>query len=311
MKVLIALILFSSYPFLVDGMPRQEKTLQERLGYGKNDILVIAHVDDIGMHRDETDGALSVLGYGLAKTGSVLVPAPDFPRFAEIWKRNPAMDIGIHVTFNSEWDAYRWPPVLPRREVPSLFDPEGFMWKRQPDFSAHADDGEAAREMEAQVDRVLGMGLKPTHIDPHMGSYYFSPSLFRAAVDLALMHNLVIPYAADPSAKALLAQKGLVCADTFNGFYQIDGEEGSPGTRRAAYQSWLKSLTPGVHYLYLHAAHVTGDLEKIIEMPYIRSGDLQVWTSPETKSLAEKLGIRFIGIRELQKLQAKNLGIMG
>ncbi len=43
-------------------------------------------------------------------------------------------------------------------------------------------------------------------------------------------------------------------------------------------------------------------------MPYIRSGDLEVWTSPETEELAKKLGITFIGIREMQALQATSFG---
>ena len=42
---------------------------------------------------------------------------------------------------------------------------------------------------------------------------------------------------------------------------------------------------------------------------YMRFGDYKYWSDPETKALAEKLGIIFIGYRELQILQAKKMGI--
>jgi len=43
--------------------------------------------------------------------------------------------------------------------------------------------------------------------------------------------------------------------------------------------------------------------------PYVLTGDHAYWSSPETKALADELGIIFIGYRELQKLQARNWGL--
>lgn len=293
---------------LLPGCASGPRTLQEQLGYKKDAILVIVHIDDMGMHKDGTDGALAALGFGLAKTGSAMVPAPDFGRLAGVWKSDPALDIGIHATLTSEWDTYRWPPVLTKTDVPSLLDPEGFFWKRENLFKQHADYKEAAREITAQVEKVIGMGLKPTHLDAHMSSYFLDGSLWNTAVGLAKKYNLVLPFI-PPPYKTRLTGQGFVSADTFDGFYTINGEEHAPELRRQAYFDWMKSLKPGVHYLYTHIANVTKDLAKIIEMPYIRSGDMDVWTSPETEEYARRLGITFIGMRGLQALQARNFGL--
>jgi len=277
-------------------------SLQGELGYRDDDVLVIAHVDDIGMHPDETEGALDVLRFGLARTGSAMVPAPDFARFAEIWARDPSLDIGIHVTLNSEWPTYRWRPLLSREDVPSLYDPAGFFWDREPAFRLHADTGEAVREMEAQVEKVLSMGLSPTHLDPHMGCFYYRRDIFTAAVRLARRYGLIIPYAPVGMLEPL-RERGFVVADTFNGFYEIEGEESDPGLRSAAYQSWLRGLEPGVHFLYLHPAKVTPGLAELIETPYLRAGDREFWTSAAARNLSAELGIHFIGLREMQALQ--------
>jgi len=280
--------------------------VQEDLGYPKDAVLVIVHVDDLGMHRDETDASLETMRYGLARTGSVMVPAPDFRRFTELWKADPTLDVGIHITLNSEWKRFRWPAVLSPAEVPSLLDPDGFLWRNQDLFMEYADPAEAVKEMEAQVMTVLAHGLSPTHIDPHMGTVFYREELFQAMVRLAGEYNLVIPYA-PPEKLQLLRRQGFVVADSFNGFYEIAGEESDPGVRRRTYYNWLRGLGPGVHFLYIHPARVTDELAGIIETPYVRSGDFDIWTGSETAALADELGIHFIGIRELQKVQEKRM----
>ncbi len=281
-------------------------SLQRELGYGEEDVLVIAHVDDIGMHPDETAGSLDVLRFGMARTGSVMVPAPDFGRFAGIWANDPAFDIGVHVTLNSEWPGYRWGPVLAREHVPSLVDSAGYLWNRELAFRGNADVGEAIREMEAQVERVLSLGLSPTHLDQHMECFYYSRELFTSAVRLARRHGLVIPYAPAQMLEPL-RERGFVVADTCSGFYEIAGEEQNNNLRATAYETWLRGLGPGVHFIYLHPARVTPDLGKIIESPYLRAGDLEYWTSPAARDLAAELGIHFIGLRELQELQRERM----
>ena len=46
------------------------------------------------------------------------------------------------------------------------------MWRDSPEFEAHARRGEIVRELRAQVERAREFGMKPSHLDNHMGSLY-------------------------------------------------------------------------------------------------------------------------------------------
>ena len=78
----------------------EDKTLAEQLGYSKNDIILILHADDLAIHKDQTDGALDAMKRGMVKTGSVMVPCPDFERVASIWKDTPYLDLsGVDIPY--------------------------------------------------------------------------------------------------------------------------------------------------------------------------------------------------------------------
>ena len=101
-------------------------TLAEQLGFTKDSIIVIVHADDISMHIDQTNGSFETMQYGMVKTGSIMVPCPDFDRTTMIWEKNSNLDLGIHLTLNSDWgEKYGWGGVLPKSKVPSLYNSKG------------------------------------------------------------------------------------------------------------------------------------------------------------------------------------------
>jgi predicted enzyme related to lactoylglutathione lyase/predicted glycoside hydrolase/deacetylase ChbG (UPF0249 family) len=287
---------------------KDQPTLVEQLGYPKDAILVIVHADDIGMHSKQTDGALDAMKFGMCKTGSIMVPCPDINRVMDIWMNDPELDLGIHLTLNSYWGkTYGWSPLLSQEEVPSLYNPDGIFWQYEHELKQHLNVEEAIKELEAQIVTILEAGLKPTHIDDHMGSYFCHPDLGKGIEELSKKYNLpLIPYYRDTAR-----ERGYVYPNTFWQFSLIFEEKWNPKARKEAYHNWLRNLQPGVHEVVTHISFMSEELEKILESAgsahsYCRTGDYDVWTSQETKNLAEELGIIFIGYRELQKLQAKN-----
>jgi len=174
---------YSQWSGLLSGSyPQKEEvaTLVKKLGYSKKDIIVIVHADDIGIHRDQTDGALDSMKMGMVKTGSVIVPCPDFERVASIWKDNPDLDLGLHLTLTSgHRKSYRWKPLLPKSKVSSLYDRDGYIWLSPEEFGNHLNIQEALMEIDAQIIEALQAGLKPTHIDTHQGTYNLHPDLAR------------------------------------------------------------------------------------------------------------------------------------
>lgn len=296
------------------------QTLAEQLGYSDKDILVIVNIDDIGLHKDETEASFRALNFGMVKSGSIMVPSQNFEKVIKLWHENPEIDLGIHFTLTSEWgEKYPIAPVLPKTDVPSLFNVEGSMWPTIEALLLHANRKDIKRELEAQVRKVLDTGLKPSHLDYHMNFAYHA-DLFPIVMELSRKFNLSmrvdkrriykLPFVKNNLRS--LRRRGYVFPDTRKGIYMLGGEDQSLEFRKAKYHNHLRSLKPGVHNIQVHIAFHTKEMECIMGLhdSSIRQIDYDVWTSNDTKILAEELGVIFINFRPLQKLQERLMNHM-
>jgi predicted glycoside hydrolase/deacetylase ChbG (UPF0249 family) len=85
---------------------------------------------------------------------------------------HPDADLGLHLTLNSEWETYRWGSVAPHDQVPSLHDADGTFPRTTDTVAKQAKPADVERELRAQIDRAYAMGIKPTHVDSHMGALH-------------------------------------------------------------------------------------------------------------------------------------------
>jgi chitin disaccharide deacetylase len=296
-------------------------TLVEQLGYSNKDILVIVNIDDVGLHKDETEASFKALNFGIVKSGSIMVPCPNFDHVIKLWKENPETDLGVHLTLTCEWgEKYPWAPVLPKTDAPSLYNSEGIMWPTTEALLLHSNRKDIEKELEAQINKVLDTGLKPSHLDCHM-NFAFHGDLFSILMELSRKFNLPmrvekrkiyrLPFIKKNNLWSL-RRKGYVFPDTRKGIYMIGGENQSLEFRKATYHNYLRSLKPGVHNIHVHIAFQTKELQYLMGLhdSSIRQIDYDVWTSDDTKKLAEELGIIFIGHRPLQKLQERLMNHM-
>ena len=141
--------------------------------------VVILHVDDVGMSFDSNEGAIDAMTKGVATSCSVMMPCPWVPAYVHYLKSHPNTDAGLHLTLTSEWDEYRWAPLMGKPAVPGLVDNEGAMWHSVEEVVAHAKPEEVYAEIKAQLDRAKAMGFTPTHVDSHMGTLFGSPAFYR------------------------------------------------------------------------------------------------------------------------------------
>jgi len=296
-------------------------SLVEQLGYSDKDILVIVNIDDVGLHKDETEASFRALNFGIVKSGSIMVPCPNYDQVMKLWKKNPEIDLGIHLTLTCEWgEKYPWAPVLPKTDVPGLYHPAGRMWPTVETLLMHANREDIEKELTAQIDKMLDTGLQPSHIDHHM-NFAFHWDLFPIVTELSYKYNL--PMRA-PKRKIYklpfiknnlwsLRRRGYIFPDSRKGIYMMGGDNQSLEYRKMKYYDHLRSLKPGVHNIHIHIAFRTEELQYLMgpHDSYIRQIDYDVWTSDDTKKLAEELGITFIGYRPLQKLQERLLSGTG
>jgi predicted glycoside hydrolase/deacetylase ChbG (UPF0249 family) len=291
-------------------------TLAKSLGYSGKDTLVIVNIDDVGLHKDVTEASFKALKFGMVKTGSIMVPAPNFEQALKLWKENPEIDLGIHLTLTSdEWgEKYSGPTVLSKTAVPSLYSPQGVMWTTDEAFIMHAKRKDMECEMEAQIKKVLDTGLKPSHLDHHM-SIYGHPDFLSILIGLSRKYKIPMHLPGQRRYKLpfiknnifSLRRRGYVFPDTQMGIYHKEEQKLTLDFWKARYHDYLRSLKPGVHIIKVHIAFQTKELQDITGLhdAAIRQIDYDVWTSDDTKKLAEELGITFIGYRPLQHLQEK------
>src|SRR6185503_14751982 len=128
------------------GAHSQEKTIAERLGYARDAKLLIVHADDLGMAHSVNAASIKAFETGLVNSGSIMVPCPWLPEIAAYARKFPEADLGLHLTLTSEWNLFRWGPVLSKDRVPSLLTRDGYLYPTETEAASRAD----AREAEAE-----------------------------------------------------------------------------------------------------------------------------------------------------------------
>ena len=131
---------------------------------------------------------------------------------------------------------------------------------------------------------------------------------------LSKKYNL--PMIPNVSHMGEMRKKGYVFPNAYWMYVVIAGEKYRPAYRKKIYDRWLQNLKPGVHQMIVHPSFMSEAYAQYVWRPYMLTGDYAYWTSQETKALADKRGIVFIGYKKLQQLQAKNWnlptdGVMG
>ena len=123
---------------------------------------------------------------GIGTTASLAMACP--------WARSAALgvteeDIGVSLTLNAEYPAYRWGPIT---QSPTLLDGDGGFPRTTDDLWEHADVLEVRRECQAQLERAMHWGVDVTHLADHLNALALRPEFFGVYVELAEHYELPI-----------------------------------------------------------------------------------------------------------------------
>jgi chitin disaccharide deacetylase len=155
------------------------QTNAEKLGFPKGKKVLLMHMDDLGMCREANDAGKYYIENGYVLSGAVMMPCEYAEPFVKWAVTVPEADIGVHLTLTSEWKTWRWGTLTEADQVPGLLDPQGKMWRSVPEVVKNATPQEVEVEIRAQIDKMMELGYKPTHIDTHMGTLYGSPEFLK------------------------------------------------------------------------------------------------------------------------------------
>ena len=285
--------------------------LAEKLGYPSDTKLLIIHADDVGMCHAVNRATIKALEKGIITSGSIMVPCPWFLEIAEYCRQHPEADLGIHATLTSEWKHYRWRPVSSIDKVPGLVDEEGYLWHSVEDVVKHATPEEVETEIRAQVQRAIDFGIKPTHIDTHMGTVYTSPEFFKAYCKVAREFGIPPMIVSPESDVAKQRRKSnRVIASLFetldtlaSGLPMLDNLVTGVGSvklerRREEYKEVIRNLKPGVTQIIVHLGLDRPEMHAITSSWLARYNDFRIFTDPEMKRFIEEQGVKLIGWRD-------------
>ncbi len=298
-----------------DGVSaRPSPSLAERLGYKATDKLLIINVDHVGMFHAVNTAAFEGLEKGLATTATVMVPCGWFPEVVLYAKAHPEADFGIHLTHRDELQGpYRWAPVAGRKEVPGLFDPDGFFWTKPDQILAHSNPREAEIEGRAQIEKALAAGMDISHVDTHCGFLGVRPDYFAVYLGLAREFDMPLRFAgggpentAAGGEKALLDGAGILYPD-----YVFHGSHTPNESTRESWKRLLGALKLGVTEVYSHACISTAESQAALRTSKFvslqqRVEDHEVFTSDsEIRKILEDQGVIRFGWKAIRDLQGK------
>jgi predicted glycoside hydrolase/deacetylase ChbG (UPF0249 family) len=284
----------------------QSKTIAERLGYPRDAKLLIIHADDLAVAHSEDAASFAALDQHAVTSASIMVPCPWLTEVATYAKAHPDADLGLHLTLTSEWETYRWGPVASRDEVQSLIDPSGNLWPDTEPAVAHLKAEEVERELRAQVERALAVGIHPTHLDSHMGALFARPDLF--AVYLKVARDYKLPFLA---LRSMDAQKDLRSLLSDKDILLDSVIIANPAVRSANWKTFylnaIHNLKPGLTEIIVHLAHDDAELQAVtVNHPDYgaawRQRDYDTVTSPEFRKALEDNHIVLIHWKDLKAL---------
>ena len=306
-SVAVIVLLLSSSLALGQTTSSAAKTLVERMGYPADAKLLIVHGDDLGMAHSINAASTKALATGQVTSASIMVPCPWFTEIAAYARQHEGADLGLHLTLTSEWAFYRWGPVLSQERVPTLLKKDGYLYPLENEAAAAADVREAEAEIRAQIERARAFGIKPTHLDSHMGTLYQSEALFKMFLRVARENHLPIRMSKDRFAQAPFLASAVGPEDVVVDRIIEIGPEVKPDQWAAFYAEAVKNLQPGVTEVVVHLAYDDEEMRAMtVDHPdwgsAWRQRDFDFFTGDAFKRLLAEHNVKLITWREVGKL---------
>ncbi|MDG1091926.1 MAG: polysaccharide deacetylase family protein [Flavobacteriaceae bacterium] len=284
--------------------------LSQKLGFDKTTKLLMIHADDAGLSHSENRATIKSLTQGIVNSYSMMVPCPWFYEMAVFTKNNPQYDNGIHLTLTCEWESYKFGPVLPLAEVPSLVNEAGYFFKSREELKENATAEDIKKELKAQIEKAYAFGLKPTHIDSHMYSVGISAEvmdIYRRLgeeYDLPILINKEILNMSGLDPLINIEEDDLVIDKVHYGLFK----HFENGLLQEYYSNVLDELDAGLNMILIHPAYDDDEMKGItINHPNYgsewRQLDLESFTSKENEERLQKNNIQLITWSEIKSLR--------
>lgn len=156
-----------------------------------NQRYLIINADDFGMCHAFNDAIIQMHQDGIVTSASLMCVCPWYTEATE-YALQSQMDIGVHVTLNSEWSSYRWRSLSPSA---TLLDAAGYLPNTIEAVTAQAQPSDVLAEVHAQINKIQHSLIQFTHMDSHMGTLNFLPGrhkpwMMEEILDICAQHRI-------------------------------------------------------------------------------------------------------------------------
>jgi predicted glycoside hydrolase/deacetylase ChbG (UPF0249 family) len=293
---------------LAPTLSAQTKTVAERLGHPANAKLLIIHADDLGATHSIDAASLDALDKGAITSASIMMPTPWVTEVAAYAKTHPNADLGLHLTITAEWETYRWGSVASKDAVASLHDADGTFPRDVETVVKRAKPAEVERELRAQIDRAHAVGIRPTHLDSHMGALFATPELIATYIKVAREYKL--PFLATLGEQRDVLPTGLTDKDVLLNTVIIANPTIKVADWLSFYVDAVSRLKPGVSEMIVHLGYDDAELQAVMvgHVDYgsaWRQRDVDVVHSAAFKKALKDNNVILVTWRDMQKLMTQ------
>jgi predicted glycoside hydrolase/deacetylase ChbG (UPF0249 family) len=265
---------------------------------------LIINSDDYGRTPEISRGIREAHLSGVVTSTTCMMNIPTTADdIAVALKETPNLGMGVHLVLTMGR------PILPREKVPTIVDENGNHRKYDP-FIEHIPNlniDEVKAEWRAQIEAYSkASGKKPTHLDSHHHSSYFSPILFRTMLELAKEYDCPIRYPLLPTnndsrefrettkhADALLKEFNPRRPDVF--FVNFYDETAT----KEDLLNIIDNVGDGTSEIMCHPGYVDDAFAKESIYNFQRERELKILTDPSIKEAIGSQNIELISFADL------------
>lgn len=243
--------------------------------------LLIVNADDFGYTPDVSEGIVAAHRQGIVTSATLMVTASGFDHAVALARANPALGVGCHLT------------LVGSISLPGMLGPlpasvsELALWLA-------AGRIRVEDEFEAQVDKMIAAGLKPSHLDTHKHTCMFPPVAEAVGRIARRFHiawvrrPLPVPIIG-PCLAVPLSQHGCRMADRFLGFRQTGRLEADE------LAGMIHQLPEGISELMCHPGYLRDALRAApTRLRESRERELQTLISPLVADAVRDAHVRLV-----------------
>jgi chitin disaccharide deacetylase len=280
-----------------------------RVGSTPSSRKLIINADDYGLSRGVNTGIIEAAETGSVTSASMMVNLPGFDDSVASARSCPSLSLGLHLNLTTG-KPLTAAPTLTRRKT-GQFYPLPLLIARA--SLGRVDSSEVARECAAQIDRMVQVGIRPTHLDSHR-HVHAHPSLWPPVLEAASsrgLSNVRVPtepmWANRRDWKATLKKTGLLMSSRISRrrvehnapihFFGLSLQGGSSFAARLF--ALIPKLPAGTTELMTHPGYADAELSEHDGYTWQREEELRVLCSKDLRDLLLRHGIELVSFGSL------------